>query len=316
MKNGQILVTGGAGFIGSALIKFLLEQNNKVTVFDNFSVTNNLKGIKSDNLKIIRGDLTSNSDLKKIPSKIDTVFHLAADPEVRLTVTNPRSIFQNNVLATYNLLEWLRETQVKTIVFTSTSAVYGDASTIPTPESYPCIPISLYGASKLACESLLSAYCNTYKKRGVAIRLANVVGSASTHGIIFDMIKKLKKNPTELEILGDGNQNKSYLYIDDCISGIIHLAEKCNSYFDVYNLGSDTQVTVKEIIELLLNELGYSNVNKIFTGGVEGGRGWVGDVKKMLLDIDKMKSTGWRPKLNSKDAIRKTLCSTIEYKKV
>ncbi len=309
MKNSQILVTGGAGFIGSSLVKSLLEQGNQVTVFDNFSITNNLEKVKSNNLKIVRGDLTSTSDLKKIKPKFDTVFHLAADPEVRLTITNPKSIYRNNILATYNLLEWLRNSRVENIIFTSTSAVYGEVTIIPTSESYPCTPISLYGASKLACESLISAYCSTYKKMGVAIRLANVVGPASTHGIIFDMVRKLKKNSRELEILGDGTQNKSYLYIDDCVSGMIHLAEKLNSNFDVYNLGSDTQVTVKEIIELILNELKYQDVKKNFTGGVDGGRGWIGDVKKMLLDIGKIKSTGWNPTQNSTEAIKKTLRS-------
>ena len=315
MKNSQILVTGGAGFIGSSLAKFLLEQKNHVTVFDNFSVANNLNDIKSDEFQIIKGDLTSISDLKKLPPNFDTVFHLAADPEVRLTITNPQSIFQNNIVATYNLLELIRKIQTNTIVFTSTSTVYGDAKVIPTPESHPCIPISLYGASKLACESMISGYCNTYKKRGIIIRLANVVGPSSTHGILFDMIKKLERNSRELEILGDGNQNKSYLYIDDCISGIIHLVDKTDYDFDIYNLGSDTQVTVREIVEIILVKLGYSNVKKNFTGGIDGGRGWVGDVKEMLLDITKIKSSGWQPVLNSDSAIGKTLDSIAKNTK-
>lgn len=315
MKSSQILVTGGAGFIGSSLVKFLLEQKNHVTVFDNFSVVNNLNDIKSDELKIIKGDLTSISDLKKLSPTFDVVFHLAADPEVRLTITNPQSIFQNNIIATYNLLELIRKIQANTIVFTSTSAVYGDAKVIPTPESYSCIPISLYGASKLACESMISGYCNTYKKKGMIIRLANVVGPSNTHGILFDMIKKLEHNSGELEILGDGNQNKSYLYIDDCISGIIHLSDKTDTDFDIYNLGSDTQTTVKEIIEIILDKLGYSNIKKNFTGGIDGGRGWIGDVKEMLLDITKIKSSGWQPVLNSASAIRKTLDSIAKNTK-
>ena len=307
MEHSDILVTGGAGFIGSELIKFLLEKNNQVVLFDNFSSTNNLQNLKSDHLEVIKGDCSSVSDLQKISSKFDIIFHLAADPEVRLTMTNPQSIFKNNIISTYNLLEWARETAVHTIVFTSSSTVYGDATIIPTPESYPCTPISLYGASKLACEALLSAYCHTYKKRGIVIRLANVVGPSSTHGILFDMITKLKNNSNELEILGDGNQNKSYLYIDDCIAGIIHILDHTDSDFDIYNLGSDSQITVKEIVELILDELGFSNVKKIFTGGIDGGRGWIGDVKKMFLDISKIKSSGWKPTINSYEAIRKTI---------
>lgn len=307
MKHNHILITGGAGFIGSELVKFLLEKNNHIVVFDNFSSGNNLHNIKSDHLEIIKGDCSSASDLQKIPSQVEIIFHLAADPEVRLTMTNAESIFKNNIISTYNLLEWASKTSAHTIVFTSSSTVYGDATIIPTPESYPCVPISLYGASKVACESLMSAYCHTYNKRGIAIRLANIVGPSTTHGILFDMIKKLKNNSKELEILGDGNQNKSYLYIDDCISGIIHLLEHSNTDFDIYNLGSDSQASVKEIIDIILNELSFSNVKKIFTGGIDDGRGWIGDVKKMLLDINKIKSSGWRPTLNSNNAIRKTV---------
>ncbi len=302
-----MLITGGAGFIGSKLVKFLLEKNNHIIVFDNFSSRNNLHNVQSKHLEIIKGDCSSTSDLQKIPSQVEIIFHLAADPEVRLTMTNAASIFKNNIISTYNLLEWASKTAAHTIVFTSSSAVYGDATIIPTPESHPCIPISLYGASKVACESLISAYCYTYNKRGIAIRLANIVGPSTTHGILFDMIKKLKNNSKELEILGDGNQNKSYLYIDDCISGIIHLLEHSNTNFDIYNLGSDSQVSVKEIVDIILNELSFSNVKKIFTGGIDGGRGWIGDVKKMLLDINKIKSSGWCPTLNSNNAIRKTV---------
>ena len=154
MDPKRLLVTGGAGFIGSSLVKFLLGQNNHVTVFDNFSEGNNLQKIKSDHLRVIKGDLTSVSDFKKVPTQFDIIFHLAADPEVRLTITNPQSIFSNNIEATYHLLEWAKDTTAHTIVFTSSSTVYGDADIIPTPESNPCRPISLYGGSKLACESL------------------------------------------------------------------------------------------------------------------------------------------------------------------
>lgn len=307
MVYNHVLVTGGAGFIGSNLVQHLLKQNSHVTVFDNFSVANNLQKIKSDRFDVIKGDLTSSSDLQKLPSNFDVIFHLAADPEVRLTVTNAESIFRNNIEATYNLLEWAKDTAVHTIVFTSSSTVYGDANIIPTPESHRCHPISLYGESKLACESLISPYCYAYKKRGIVVRLANVIGPTSGHGILFDMIAKLKKNSAELEILGDGTQNKSYLYIDDCISGIVSVLEKTDKNFETYNLGSNSQITVKEIIDMLLEMLNFSNTTKKFTGGVDGGRGWVGDVKNMFLDISKIKSIGWNSTLDSRGAIRKTI---------
>lgn len=314
MVYNHVVVTGGAGFIGSSLVRYLLDQNLKVTVFDNFSVGDHLQKIKSDYLKVIKGDLISVPEINKIPTDVDVIFHLAADPEVRLTVTNAESIFRNNIEATYNLLEWTKDTSAQAIVFTSSSTVYGDAKVIPTPESYPCMPISLYGGSKLACEAMLSSYCHTYKKKGVVLRLANVVGSTSRHGILFDMIAKLKKNSSELEILGDGTQNKSYLYIDDCISGILSVLEKTNKNFETYNLGSISQITVNEIIEILLEMLGLSNTKKKFTGGIDGGRGWVGDVKNMLLDTTKIQSMGWNSALDSHDAIRKTLSLILENK--
>jgi len=314
VENSRILVTGGAGFIRSHLVKYLVKKNNFVYIFDNFSSKDNLKDFKSDHLQIIKGDCSSLSDLQKIPSELDMVFHLAADPEVRLTKTNPQSIFRNNIQATYNLLEWFRDSLAHTIVFTSSSTVYGEANIIPTPESYPCFPISLYGASKLTCESLLSAYCHTYKKKGVTIRLANVVGASSGHGIIFDMVTKLKNNPNEIEILGDGNQKKSYLYIDDCISGILKAVDSIDSTYNVYNLGSDSQITVKEIVDLILSEHGLLTVKKRFTGGVDGGRGWMGDVKNMMLDIKKINRNGWTHQLNSEEAIRKTVRDIIRNK--
>lgn len=312
MSSGNFLVTGGAGFIGGNLVKFLLQNNHHVTVIDNFSVTNNIQNIESDKLKIIKGDLNNADNLKKLPTNFDTIFHLSADPEVRLFLTNPNSIYYNNVLATFNLLEWFKTTTSTKLVFTSTSAVYGDALTFPTPEESICTPISLYAGSKLACESLISSYSHTYNKTGIVIRLANVVGPSSTHGILFDMLKKLRENKNQLEIFGDGNQNKSYLYVDDCISGIDIITKNSNSNFHVYNLGSDSQINVNRIIDVILEECGIKNIEKIFTGGIDGGRGWVGDVKKMLLDAEKVKKLGWTPRLNSEEAIRESCKQMID----
>lgn len=312
MKTEKILVTGGAGFIGSSLVKYLLGQNYDVTVFDNFSAGNNLSNTSHQNLKIIQGDLTDFDDINKIPQTINSIFHLAADPEVRLFITNPDSIFKNNITSTYNLLEWFKNSDAEKFVFTSSSTVYGDAKIFPTPETTPCNPISIYGASKLACESLISAYCNTFEKIGVSLRLANIVGPISSHGIIFDMIKKLQNNPTNLEILGDGTQNKSYLYVDDCIDALVKSFEMIKEKYSVYNLGSSSQVTVDSIVDIITEEAGYPNVKKHFTGGVDGGRGWIGDVKKMLLSCDKLQTIGWRPKLESRDAVRRTVREFIQ----
>lgn len=307
MKIRNALVTGGAGFIGSRLIHALLDYGTDVIVFDNFSKNNNLSDIKNEKMVIIKGDCTSRKDLEKLPSNIDTVFHFAADPEVNLSVTNSKSIFENNILATYNLLEWLKTIENNEIIFASTSTVYGDASIFPTPETYsPCYPISLYGASKLAGEAMISSYCNIHKKCGKIIRLANVIGPQSGHGIIPDMLKKIQKSTT-IEVLGDGTQIKSYLYIDDCIDGILTISNTDEPTLSTYNLGSETQISVNEIVDILLEEMNLSNIEKKFTGGVDGGRGWKGDVKKMLLDIQKIKKLNWLPKLDSKDAVKRTI---------
>ena len=196
--------------------------------------------------------------------------------------------------------------QNPTLIFTSTSTVYGEPTKIPTPEDYaPLKPISTYGASKLACEALISAYAYTYGFKAIIYRLANIVGPRSKHGVIYDFIQKLNKNPKELEIRGDGTQNKSYLYISDCIEAMLLGLEKTTEQVEIYNVGSENQVDVKTIAQIIIEEMGLKNVKLTFTGGVDGGRGWKGDVKNMLLDIDKIKALGWKPKLNSKQAIKK-----------
>jgi UDP-glucose 4-epimerase len=196
----------------------------------------------------------------------------------------------------------------KTIVFTSTSTVYGEATRIPTPENYaPLIPISTYGASKLACEALISSYAHTFNHRALILRLANIVGPKSNHGIIVDFIKKIKTNPRELEILGDGNQEKSYMYIEDCIEAIIHLTNKflnSTETVDICNIGSEDKTTVKEIAQIVAEEMGNPKIELKFTGGVDGGRGWKGDVKTMQLSINKLLKTGWKPKYTSKQAVK------------
>jgi len=199
----------------------------------------------------------------------------------------------------------------KTMVFTSTSTVYGEAKILPTPEDYaPLIPISTYGASKLGCEALTTSYAHTFNLRALILRLANIVGPKANHGVIPDFIRKLKTNPNRLEVLGDGNQKKSYLYIDDCIDAILHATKtflKSNHKVDIYNIGSTDQITVKNIAKIVIEEMHLPNVSIIFTGGVDGGRGWKGDVKTMRLSTEKLAKTGWKPKYTSEHAIRLTL---------
>jgi len=302
------LVTGGAGFIGSHLIDALLEKGHDVKCIDNFSSGKRefIEQSMDKGLELIEGDLLNRDDIKKALNGCDTVFHLAANPDVRLGVENTKVHLEQNIIATYNLLEEMREKGIKKIAFTSSSTVYGEAEQIPTPESYgPLIPISLYGASKLAAEGLISAYCHTFDMQSVIYRFANVVGPRSTHGVTYDFINKLRKNPDVLEILGDGSQKKSYLYISDCIDAMLFGMEKSKSKVEIFNMGSEDWVDVKKIADIVSREMGLSPEYK-FTGGVDGGRGWKGDVKIMRLSIDKLKDMGWKPEYGSEESIRMT----------
>ncbi|MDP8003480.1 MAG: NAD-dependent epimerase/dehydratase family protein, partial [Caldisphaera sp.] len=217
------------------------------------------------------------------------------------------SLYDLNVFMTYNLLEAMRKKNVKKLCFASSSTVYGDAKVIPTPENYaPLEPISIYGGAKLASEAMISAYSHTFNMNSVSFRLANVIGKRSNHGVIHDFIEKLKKDSSKLEVLGDGTQSKSYIHVKDVIEGIVYLFNKNleeKITYDSYNLGSEDRISVMDIAKIIVEEMGLSP--KIYTtGGVDGGRGWKGDVKYMMLSIDKAKSKGWRPRMNSYDAVK------------
>jgi UDP-glucose 4-epimerase len=208
-------------------------------------------------------------------------------------------------------LEALRKNGgVEVFVFTSSSTVYGDAD-IPTKEDAVLKPISVYGASKLACEALVSAYAHSYGFRALIYRLANVVGPRSKHGVIVDFVRKLRENPRELEILGDGTQRKSYLYVTDCIEALLLGLDRARGVVEVFNVGSRDQVDVLSIARVVVEEMGLEDVDFRITGGVDGGRGWVGDVKDMLLDVSKLKELGWRPRFNSVEAVRLTVKETL-----
>jgi len=295
-KVKNVLVTGGCGFIGSHLVDALISKGVNVQVLDNLS-TGTMQNLKqwvgNSRFRLVEGDLLDTEALKSLNGEYDCVFHLAANPEVRVSSTNPQIHFQQNVIATYNLLEYLRETRnTAKLAFVSTSAVYGEPKIMPTPETYaPLIPISVYGATKLACEAIITAYAYTYRFEARIFRLANVVGPRSNHGVIHDFILKLRNTPSQLEILGDGTQIKSYLYVDDCVQALIKGVEETEGQVEVFNIGSDDQINVKKIGEIVIEAMQLQDVEIKLTGGVDGGRGWRGDVKIMLLDSEKMKSS-------------------------
>lgn len=306
----RALVTGGAGFIGSHLVDKLMELGKEVVVFDNLASGSleNLKQWKEHpRLHFFNGDLLNPTRVQEAIIGCSEVYHLAANPEVQAKKASPEDHFKQNIEATYNLLEQIRHVgEVDVFAFTSSSTVYGEVSVFPTPETYgPTKPISLYGASKLACEALISAYSSMYGFRCSIYRLANVVGPRSNHGVIYDFTQKLRKSPDELEVLGDGSQSKSYLYVDDCVDGILK-GLKSESVVSIFNIGSEDRTNVLEIAEIVKEESGYSNAVIQLTGGVDGGRGWKGDVKIMQLDMSYLKTFGWKPVHNSSEAVRLT----------
>ena len=294
------LVTGGAGFIGSHLVDRLISDNN-VTVIDNLS--SGKKEYINPKASFVTKDLLDLESISIDFEDIDTVFHIAANPDVKLSAVDTKIHFDQNIVATYNVLETMRKKDVGKIVFTSSSTVYGRAP-MPTPEHYgPLIPESIYGASKLACEGLISSYCHTFGFKSWIFRFANIIGERSNHGIIPDFIEKLKKNPTELEILGDGKQLKSYLYIGECIDQILFAYNNSNDKVNIFNIGSLDHISVEKIAELVSNKMRL-NPKFRFTGGEIG---WKGDIPRMLLGIDKLISLGYAPKYNSFDSVKKTI---------
>ncbi len=311
LTGRRIFVTGCAGFIGSHMVDALLRNDNDVVGIDNLTAGKMAflsEAHRSKRFKLIPLDLLK-KDIAPAMSGCDVVFHFAANPDVRQGPSNTRTHFDQNIEVTFRVLEAMKDLKIKNIAFPSTSTVYGEATQIPTREDYgPLVPISIYGASKLACESLIASYAYTFDMEAVLYRFANVVGSRSTHNVIHDFIHKLEKDRTRLEILGaEPGTNKSYVHVSDCVEGMLVGAEKATSKVEIYNIGSEDTLDVKGIADAVVGGMRLENVRYDWTGGVQGGRGWIGDVKLMRLDVEHLRSKGWSPKLNSGEAIQKAV---------
>lgn len=313
LSGQRILVTGGAGFIGSHVVDRLVRMGNKVKVFDNLS-SGRLefleKSMDDPGFRLIQGDLLDEKKIEEACRGMDLVFHVAANPDVRLGAVDTKVHFDQNITATYNLLEAMRKNDVKDIAFTSTSTVYGEATVIPTPENYgPLTPISLYGASKLASEALITSYSHTFDMQSWIFRFANIIGDRGTHGIIVDFIAKLRKNPAELEILGDGKQSKSYLHVRECVNAMMFAVSESDDEVNIFNIGSEDATNPTRIGEIIVEEMGLNNVRFHYTGG---SRGWKGDVPKMMLSVEKLKELGWSPEWESERSVRETVRSLLD----
>jgi len=305
----KVLVTGGAGFIGSHLVDKLINEGYRVRVADNLSsgrLENLKKYLESNTIELVIGDLKDLQTALKVVESVDVVFHLAANPEVRVSTTNPEIHFNENVLATFNLLEAMRKKNVKELVFASSSSVYGEPEEIPVGEDAPIRPVSVYGASKAACENLIHAYSKLYRIKAVVLRYANVVGSRLRHGVVWDFVNKLKRDPEKLEILGDGKQIRSYIYVDDAVEATLLAWRESADYFRVFNVASEDWITVDEVADEVIKTMGLSNVKKIYKPILHG-VGWPGDVKRIALDITKLSTLGFKLSMNSLKAVRESV---------
>ena len=309
----RVFVTGAAGFIGSNLVDRLLTNGISVTGWDNFSTGQEefLKDARQHPaFKMLRGDTLDLKALTEAIAGYDTVFHLAANADVRFGQEEPSRDLQQNTIATFNVLEAMRANGIKTIVFSSTGSVYGEATVIPTPEDAPFpIQTSLYGASKLAGESLIQAYCEGYGFEGYVFRFVSILGERYTHGHVFDFYRQLLEHPERLRILGDGSQRKSYLYIQDCISAILHvmksgtMREPKHQASHVYNLGAPEYCQVTDSVDWICEFLRVRPKLE-FTGG---DRGWIGDNPFIFLDTTRIQKTGWNAQLSIREGVIRTL---------
>ena len=300
----RVFVTGGAGFVGSNLVERLLDEGHSVTVFDNLSAGSleflrNCEGRAG--FRFIQKDLLDPGAVEQAVQGHDVVFHLSANSDIERGGLRPDTDFIQGTAATFNILEAMRRASVRQLVFSSSSVVYGEPSQIPTPEDYgPLFPISLYGASKLACEGLISAYGHNYGIQAWIFRFANICGRHGTHGAIVDFIRKLQGNPRRLEVLGDGNQAKPNLHVSECVDGMIFGWQHAREALNYFNLGCVGATTAREIAEIVIEA---SKLKEVKVEYGEGKRGWPGDVPQVRLDCTKMEKLGWEARLTSTQAV-------------
>ena len=311
-KTAKVFIVGGAGFIGSHFVDHLLAQPslNKLTVYDNFSSGQKwhlAQHINDERFHLVKGEISQFIYLQEAMAGHDTVIHLASNPDIAAAAKEPAIDFEQGTKLTHNVLESMRITGTSRILYASGSGIYGDVGALEVAENYgPVAPISTYGASKLAGEALISAYCHMFDLSGIVFRFGNVVGPRQTHGVGLDFIRKLKANPHQLTILGDGQQSKSYVYISDIINAVLLANEKVDGKFAAFNVATGDYITVTEIAKIAIKKVvgELSKVELVFSGG---DRGWKGDVPVVRLNTDKIRGLGWQCRHNCAQAIERSI---------
>ena len=303
----NIFVTGGAGFIGSNMVDRLLNKGASVTAYDNLS-TGQIQFLAlaktSPRFSFVNGDLLDLDRLSYAMAGCDFIFHLAANADVRFGLQHPKKDLEQNTLATFNVLEAMRANGIRKIAFASTGSIYGEPDVFPTPEKAPFpVQTSLYGASKLACEGLIQAYCEGFNFQGYLFRFVSILGERYSHGHVFDFYRQLQSNPEALAVLGDGRQRKSYLYVQDCIDAIFLAIDRPSARINIFNLGTDEYCEVNDSIAWITERLGL-RPNVSYTGEK---RGWIGDSPFIFLDCSRMRQLGWTPRFSIRESVIKTV---------
>lgn len=312
VRTTRFFVTGAAGFIGSHVVDRLLSDGHEVVGFDNFTTGQERfleKAAANPRFRLIRGDIVDRAALADGMAGAEVVFHFAANADVRFGLNHPGKDLEQNTIGTANVLEAMRAAGVRRITFSSTGSVYGDSEVFPTPEDAPFpVQTSLYGASKLAGESLIEAYCEGYGFQGCIFRFVSILGERYSHGHVFDFCKSLLNDPSELRVLGNGLQRKSYLYVEDCVDIMMLAVTTAASKVNIFNLGTDEYCSVNDSIGWITETLGVSP-RLSYTGEA---RGWVGDNPFIFLDCSRARGLGWAPKLSIRDAVIRTVHYLLE----
>jgi UDP-glucose 4-epimerase len=300
-------VTGCAGFIGSTLVDRLLEAGHEVVGYDDFSTGQSefvAAAERSPRFSLVRGDTLDETALTRAMRGADFVFHLAANADVRHGTEHPRRDLEQNTIATYNVLEAMRANGIRRMAFSSTGSIYGEPEVFPTPETAPFpVQTSLYGASKLAAEGLIAAYCEGFGMQACIFRFVSILGERYTHGHVFDFYRQLREHPGRLDVLGDGRQRKSYLYVQDCIDAMLLATSRAADKVAVFNLGADEYCQVDDSIGWICDHLGLAP-ERVYAGGA---RGWIGDSPFIFLDCSRIRALGWKPSLTIRDGVIRTL---------